>query len=81
MICNGGLDSINPGYAQLYYTFLYYTVLKAYDMSRVLLVGTNDSPKSQKIRDEIHNLVDKAYYADPIKMDSAMAYLDNFVTE
>ena len=50
-------------------------------MSRVLLVGTNNSPKNQKIRDEIHNLVDKAYYADPIKMDSAMAYLDNFVTE
>jgi hypothetical protein len=81
VICNRGLASTNPGYAQLYYTFLYYNVLKTCDMSRVLLVGTNDSHKNQKIRHEIHNLVDKAYYVDPIKMDKAMAYLDNFVTE
>lgn len=58
-------------------------VLNTCDMSRVLLVETKDLHKNQKIRDEIHNLVDKAYYADPIKykMDNAMAYLDNFVTE
>lgn len=50
-------------------------------MSRVLLVETKDLHKNQKIRDEIHNLVDKAYYADPIKTDNVMAYLDNVVTE
>jgi hypothetical protein len=52
-------------------------------MSRVLLVETNDLHKNQKIRDEIHNLVDKAYYADPIKdkIDNTMAYLDNLVPE
>ena len=51
-------------------------------MSHVLLVETKDLHKKE-IRDEIHNLVDKAYYADPImyKMDNTMAYLDNFVTE
>ena len=39
--------------------------------------------KNQKIRDEIYNSVDKAYYADSImyKMDNTMAYLDNSVTE
>jgi hypothetical protein len=61
--------------------FLYYNVLNTCDMSRVLLIGTNNSHKNQKIRDEIHNLVDKAYYADPIKTDNVMAYLDNVVTE
>jgi hypothetical protein len=52
-------------------------------MSRVLLVETNDLHKNQKTRDEIHNLVGKAYYADSIKykMDNTMAYLDNLVTE
>jgi hypothetical protein len=52
-------------------------------MSRVLLVETNDLHKNQKIRDEVHNLVDKAYYADSIKnkMDSTMAYFDNLVPE
>jgi hypothetical protein len=52
-------------------------------MNSVLLVETKDLYKNQKIRDEIHNLVDKAYYADPIKykMDNTMAYLDNFGTE
>ena len=52
-------------------------------MSRVLLVETKELHKNQKIRDEIHNLVDKAYYADPVKykMDNTMSYLDNLVTE
>ena len=52
-------------------------------MSHILFVETKDLHKNQKIRDEIHNLVDKAYYADSImyKMDNTMAYLDNFVTE
>lgn len=52
-------------------------------MSRVLLVEANDLHKNQKIRAEIYNLVDKAYYADPIKykMDNTMAYLDNLVAE
>jgi hypothetical protein len=64
-------------------TFLYYNVLNTCDMSRVLLVERKNSDKNQKRRDKIHNLVDKAYYADPImyKMDNTMAYLDDFVTE
>ena len=61
--------------------FLHHNVLNTCDMSRVLLIGTNNSHKNQKIRDEIHSLVDKAYYADPIKTDNVMAYLDNVVTE
>jgi len=58
-------------------------VLNTYDMSRVLLVERKNSNKNQKRRDKIHNLVDKAYYADPImyKMDNTMAYLDDFITE
>jgi len=70
-------------YVQLYYTFLYYNVLNSCYMSRILLAEKKDLHKNQKIRDEIYNLVDKAYYADPImyKMDNTMAFLDNFVTE
>ena len=52
-------------------------------MSRVLPVKAKDLHKNQQIMDKVHDLIDKAYYVDPIlyKMDNTAAYQDSSLTE
>jgi hypothetical protein len=50
-----------------YYTFLYHIILYWDVMSLDLTEIEDNSVKKQKARNELFNLLDKAYYVDSIK--------------
>ncbi|MGC2668485.1 MAG: hypothetical protein WA220_04810 [Candidatus Nitrosopolaris sp.] len=67
--------------AVFYYTFLYHNVLYCMRaLSRNLLTEIKDNlDKNQKARNELYDLLDKAYYVDSLKykIDDTTAYLES----
>jgi len=68
-------------YAVFYYTFLYHNVLYCMRaLSRNILTEIKDNlDKNQKARNELYDLLDKAYYVDSIKykIDDTTTYLES----